>query len=99
VWFLDTIMTVKAGGLDTHDAFTLIEFAASSGFGPPLHINHREDETFYVLEGSAGAGWIRRHRLWLVRRRLGLRRGCCLCLLRVREAVREARLDTRIFLP
>ena len=52
VWFLDTIVTVKAGGDNTHDAFTLIEFAAPSGFGPPLHIHHREDECFYVLEGS-----------------------------------------------
>jgi mannose-6-phosphate isomerase-like protein (cupin superfamily) len=52
VWFLDSLMTVKAGGNDTRDAFTLIEFAAPSGFGPPLHIHHREDEGFYVLEGS-----------------------------------------------
>lgn len=52
VWFLDTIMTVKAGGDDTHDAFTLIEFAAPSGFGPPLHIHHREDEGFYRLKAQ-----------------------------------------------
>jgi len=51
-WFLDTIMTVKAAGDDTHRAFTLIEFGAPTGFGPPLHIHHREDEGFYVLEGS-----------------------------------------------
>ena len=29
---------------------TIIEFAAPSGFGPPLHIHHREDEAFYVLK-------------------------------------------------
>ena len=46
-WFLDTLMTVKAGGDDTHDSFTLIEFGAPIGFGPPLHIHHREDEAFY----------------------------------------------------
>jgi hypothetical protein len=37
-WFLDTLMTVKAGGDDTHDSFTLIEFGAPIGFGPPLHV-------------------------------------------------------------
>jgi quercetin dioxygenase-like cupin family protein len=52
VWFLDTLMTVKAGGDDTHDAFTLIEFVVPKGFGPPLHIHKREDEGFYLLEGS-----------------------------------------------
>jgi Mannose-6-phosphate isomerase len=51
-WFLDTLMTVKAGGDDTHDSFTLIEFGAPIGFGPPLHIHHREDEAFYLLDGA-----------------------------------------------
>jgi mannose-6-phosphate isomerase-like protein (cupin superfamily) len=51
-WFLDTLMVVKAGGDQTRNAFTLIEFGAPTGFGPPLHIHHREDEAFYVLDGS-----------------------------------------------
>ena len=51
-WFLDTLMTVKAAGDDTHDSFTLIEFGAPIGFGPPLHIHHREDEAFYLLDGA-----------------------------------------------
>jgi mannose-6-phosphate isomerase-like protein (cupin superfamily) len=45
-------MTVKAGGPDTHDSFSLIEFGAPIGFGPPLHIHRQEDEGFYLLEGS-----------------------------------------------
>jgi len=52
LWFLDTLMTVKADGDDTRDAFTLIEFEAPTAFGPPMHIHHREDEAFYVLDGS-----------------------------------------------
>ena len=52
LWFLDTLMTVKADGDDTRDAFTLIEFEAPTAFGPPMHIHHREDEGFYVLEGQ-----------------------------------------------
>jgi len=51
-WFLDILMTVKAGSGDTPDSFTLIEFRAPTGFGPPLHIHHREDEAFDVLEGA-----------------------------------------------
>lgn len=51
-WFLDTRMTVKAGGEQTGGAFTLIEWSAPTGFGPPLHVHDREDEAFYLLEGQ-----------------------------------------------
>jgi mannose-6-phosphate isomerase-like protein (cupin superfamily) len=51
-WFLGTLMTVKAGDSASRSAYTLIEFQAPSGFAPPLHVHHREDEAFYVLEGS-----------------------------------------------
>lgn len=51
-WFLGTLMTLKAGDAATRSAYTLIEFQAASGFGPPPHVHHREDEAFYVLEGS-----------------------------------------------
>ena len=52
VWFLDTRMTVKAGGAQTGGVFTLLEWAAPEGFGPPRHMHHREDEAFYLLEGE-----------------------------------------------
>jgi len=52
IWMLDTLMNVKAGGDETRGGFTLIEALAPSGFGTPLHIHHREEEGFYVLEGS-----------------------------------------------
>lgn len=51
-WFLATLMTVKAGGAQTGNAFTLLEWQAPPGFGPPPHIHHNEDEAFYVLEGA-----------------------------------------------
>ena len=51
-WFLDTRMNIKAGGEQTHGAFTLIEWSAPAGFGPPLHRHDREDDAFYLLEGS-----------------------------------------------
>jgi mannose-6-phosphate isomerase-like protein (cupin superfamily) len=50
-WFLDTRMTIKAGGDATAGGFTLLEFSAPEGFAPPLHVHHDEDEGFYVLEG------------------------------------------------
>ncbi len=51
-WFLGTLMTLKAGDAASRSAYTLIEFRAPVGFAPPPHVHHREDEAFYVLEGS-----------------------------------------------
>lgn len=52
VWFLDTRMTVKAGGDQTGGAFTFLEWSAPPGFAPPRHVHEREDEAFYLLEGE-----------------------------------------------
>jgi quercetin dioxygenase-like cupin family protein len=52
LWFFNGLMTVKAGGPDTRDAFTLIEAECPAGFGPPPHIHHDEEEGFYLLEGE-----------------------------------------------
>ncbi|HEV7646940.1 MAG TPA: quercetin 2,3-dioxygenase [Actinophytocola sp.] len=52
VWFLDTRMTVKAGGDQTGGAFTLLEWTAPVGFGPPRHVHKVEDEAFYLLDGE-----------------------------------------------
>jgi mannose-6-phosphate isomerase-like protein (cupin superfamily) len=51
-WFLDTRMTVKADGARTGGAYTLLEFSAPHGFGPPRHVHRSEDEAFLVLEGG-----------------------------------------------
>lgn len=50
--FLETLMTVKAGGQETGNAFTLIDWTAPVGFAPPQHTHHVEDEAFFILEGS-----------------------------------------------
>ena len=39
-------------GEQTGGAFFLAEVLVPPGGGPPLHIHDREDETFYVLEGT-----------------------------------------------
>lgn len=51
--FLGNRTIVHAGGEETGGAMTVIEFEGPPGFGPPPHIHRREDELFYVLEGSA----------------------------------------------
>ncbi len=52
VWFLGTLMTVKATGETTQQGFGLIEQRLPAGFAPPPHRHHMEDEAFYVLEGE-----------------------------------------------
>jgi quercetin dioxygenase-like cupin family protein len=52
VWFLDTRMSVKAGGEQTDGAFTFLEWAAPAGFAPPRHVHDREHEAFYLLDGE-----------------------------------------------
>ena len=54
VWSLGTLITFKAEGETTANGFTLLEFVIPTGFGPPPHIHHTEDEAFYVLEGTLG---------------------------------------------
>jgi mannose-6-phosphate isomerase-like protein (cupin superfamily) len=51
-WFLGTLFEVKATGVETGGSFSLIEELNPPGDGPPLHIHHNEDETFYILEGE-----------------------------------------------
>ena len=52
IWFLSNRMTMKATADTTNGAFGLLESVIAPGFSPPLHIHHREDESFYVLEGT-----------------------------------------------
>src|SRR5215469_8357115 len=52
VWYSGHLMTFLATAEDTQGQFALIEAVARRGDVPPPHIHHREDETFYVLEGE-----------------------------------------------
>jgi mannose-6-phosphate isomerase-like protein (cupin superfamily) len=51
-WFLRNRMTVKATAANTGGAFGLLDTQLAPGFSPPLHVHHREDESFYILEGE-----------------------------------------------
>ena len=52
VWYSGSLFTFLATGEETQGQFALIEAVARKGNAPPRHIHHREDETFYVLEGE-----------------------------------------------
>ena len=45
-------VTFKAVSTDTDGAYTLIEVIDEPQAGPPLHLHRREDESFYILEGT-----------------------------------------------
>ena len=52
VWWKTGRVTVKAGPDETGNAFSQFEVNDPRGSGPPLHVHHNEDETFYILEGQ-----------------------------------------------
>jgi quercetin dioxygenase-like cupin family protein len=52
VWYSGWLLTFLATGRDTQGQFALQEQVGRKGNVPPPHIHHREDETFYVLEGE-----------------------------------------------
>ena len=52
VWFSGWLLTFLATGEETNGQFALMEQVARKGNVPPRHIHHREDETFYVVEGE-----------------------------------------------
>jgi mannose-6-phosphate isomerase-like protein (cupin superfamily) len=50
-WFLTNRIVLKATAESTGGAYGLFEAHLPAGFSPPLHVHHREDETFWILEG------------------------------------------------
>jgi mannose-6-phosphate isomerase-like protein (cupin superfamily) len=49
---LGTTMRLIATGAETGGHYTVGEQVTPVGWGPPRHIHSREDEIFYVLEGT-----------------------------------------------
>lgn len=56
LWFLGTLVHPRLTGEQTGGRFALWEGVLPRGAAPPLH-THPQDESFYVLEGSATV-WI-----------------------------------------
>jgi mannose-6-phosphate isomerase-like protein (cupin superfamily) len=46
------MVTYKTTSDQTGGAYSLFEVASEPGTGPPLHVQHREDEAFWVLRGE-----------------------------------------------
>ncbi len=52
VWSLGGRFTIKADGALTDDRFSLVESLAWRSTEPPVHVHHREDEAWYILDGQ-----------------------------------------------
>jgi mannose-6-phosphate isomerase-like protein (cupin superfamily) len=52
IWFGPNRMTIKATAADTAGAFGLTHAWVRAGTGPPLHVHHDADESFWILEGT-----------------------------------------------
>jgi quercetin dioxygenase-like cupin family protein len=52
LWVLGELVTYKTTSEQTGGAYSLFEVTTQPGAGPPPHVQHREDESFYVLEGE-----------------------------------------------
>lgn len=64
VYFLGLPTVLRASGATTRGAFGLVEhLTLPPGFASPFHTHHREDESFYVLDGEiavlCGDSWTR----------------------------------------
>jgi quercetin dioxygenase-like cupin family protein len=51
LWFLDNLAYVHVDGEQTGESVSVVELAGRRGDMPPLHIDHRNDETIYVVAG------------------------------------------------
>ena len=52
-WWFDCLAVIKATAADTGGQMSIIEITEPPGAEGPLHVHHREDEGFWLLEGSA----------------------------------------------
>ena len=52
IWIVGDTMTLKATGERTGGSLVLLENLTAPGGGPPPHVHAREDEFFYVLDGT-----------------------------------------------
>lgn len=52
LWFMGFLATIKASTEETGGRVAVIHHLAPKGSGSPLHVHHRENEWFYVLEGE-----------------------------------------------
>jgi quercetin dioxygenase-like cupin family protein len=51
-WLGVTLATIKATGKETDGRYTLVEVLEPDSVEAPLHVHHKEDEAFWILEGE-----------------------------------------------
>ena len=51
-WWFGALAVIKATAADTAGQMTIVEVTEPPGAAAPLHVHHREDEAFWILEGS-----------------------------------------------
>ena len=51
-WWFAALAVIKATAADTGGQMTIVEMTEPPGAEAPLHVHHREDEGFWILEGD-----------------------------------------------
>jgi quercetin dioxygenase-like cupin family protein len=51
-WWFGALAEIKATAADTGGQLTIIEVTSHPGTEAPLHVHHRDDEAFWILEGD-----------------------------------------------
>ena len=51
-WWFGTLAVIKTTAAETDGQLTIVEVTSPPGFEAPLHVHHRDDEGFWILEGS-----------------------------------------------
>jgi quercetin dioxygenase-like cupin family protein len=52
-WWLGSLAVIRVTAAQTGGLMSIIEITEPPGFEGPWHVHHREDEGFWLLEGSA----------------------------------------------
>jgi mannose-6-phosphate isomerase-like protein (cupin superfamily) len=52
-WWFAGLAVIRATAADTDGQMTIVEMTEPPGAQAPLHVHHREDEGFWILEGGA----------------------------------------------
>jgi quercetin dioxygenase-like cupin family protein len=51
-WWFNALAVIKATAADTGGQMTIVEMTEPPGAEAPRHVHHREDESFWILEGD-----------------------------------------------
>jgi quercetin dioxygenase-like cupin family protein len=51
-WWFGALAEIKAAARDTGGQMTIVEVTEHPGAEAPLHVHHRDDEGFWILEGD-----------------------------------------------